>query len=91
MAYTKETGVDGKRADYSQLLRIAQQLENKAKANKANPHSYRLGLSKRCCLMEFPPGSLLSKRRTIQRSRHAPKNVRMRLELARIWMNLSWE
>ena len=38
MAYTKETGVEGKKADYGQLLRIAWQLENKAKANKA-PHS----------------------------------------------------
>ena len=47
MAYTKETGVDGKRADYGQLLRIAQQLENEAKANKATPHSYGSGLLKK--------------------------------------------
>ena len=35
MAHTKETGVEGKKADYHQLLRIAQQLENEAKANDA--------------------------------------------------------
>ena len=46
MAYTKETGVKRKKADYGQLLRIAQQLENEAKANEAPPHSYGLGLSK---------------------------------------------
>ena len=43
MAYTKETGVEGKKADYGQLLRIAQQLEIKAKANEALPCSYGLG------------------------------------------------
>ena len=47
MAYTKENGVDGKRADYGQLLRIAQQLENEVKANEATPHSYGSGLSKK--------------------------------------------
>ena len=37
MAYTKETSMEGKKADYGQLLRIAQQLENEARANDAPP------------------------------------------------------
>ena len=47
MADTKETRVEGKKADYGQLLRIAQQLENEDKANKAPPCSYGLGLLKK--------------------------------------------
>ena len=46
MAYTKETGVEGKKADYGQLLRITWQLENEVKASDA-PQSYGSGLSKK--------------------------------------------
>ena len=90
-AYTKETGVDGEKDDYGQLLRIAKQLENEAKANDAPSKVTYWACQKRCQLMEFPPGSLMSERRTIRRSRHALMNMRMRLELAWIWMNSSWE
>ena len=47
MAYTKETGVEGKKVDYGKLLGIAQQLENKAKANDALTRSYGSGFSKK--------------------------------------------
>ena len=47
MAYTKETGMEGKKADYGQLLRLVRQLKNEAKANKALPCSYGSGLSKK--------------------------------------------
>ena len=44
---------------------------------------------KRCQLMEFPPGSLMSERRTIQRSKHTQVNRRMRMEFTWIWVNPS--
>ena len=46
MAYTKETGVDGKRADIRPAVENSL-TENEAKANGATPHSYGLGLSKK--------------------------------------------
>ena len=47
MAYTKETGVDEKKADYGQLLRIAQQFKKWGQSQWCSPQSYRLGLSKK--------------------------------------------
>ena len=92
MAYTKETGVDGKRADYNQLLRRAQTVREWGQSQWCNPLKLWIRLvEKGARLMEFLPGSLISERRTIWRSRHAPMNVRMRLELTWICMNSSWE
>ena len=39
--------MEGKKADYGQLLRIAQQRENEAKTNDALPESYGLGFLKK--------------------------------------------
>ena len=46
MAYAKETGMEGKKADYGQLLRTAWQLEHEAKAN-GYPQSYGSTFSKK--------------------------------------------